>query len=64
MKRKTVIFIFEDNKQKESAIDFLLNLNVNFQSYVGKPILLTSQRVFKKYYLDLYLNFKSVASAI
>ena len=64
MRRKTVILLFETSAEKESAIDFLLAMKLNFQAIVGKPILLVSQKTFKKYDLDLYLNPKSCASRL
>lgn len=52
--RKTVIY-FDTKQSRESAIDFLLKLNVKFTYFQALPLIKVSPSVFIKHHLDLYL---------
>jgi hypothetical protein len=64
MRKKAVIFLFNDNNQFYWSMDYLLDLGVKFQYPISKRFIQVSQRNFKKHNLDLMLRFKSCASVL
>lgn len=53
-----VYIIFNDEFCKREAEDFLLKMNIPFESALKRTWISVSQSNFQKFFLDLYLDFQ------